>query len=83
VVVSPDSPSADNVDASCVQDDWAPFGQSEAGKVAAAGGRAVKCVAIQGRRCRQRLSGVVVAVQWSYRCSRIDGHGMQLRRVQR
>lgn len=38
----------------------APFGRLEAENVAAAGWRTVKCVITQGRRCRQRLSGVVV-----------------------
>jgi hypothetical protein len=77
VVTSPDSHPADNVDASRAQDNWESSEQSEAGNVAAAGGRTVKCVVIQGRRCRSRLSGVVVTVWCSVWCSRIDGQQTQ------
>jgi hypothetical protein len=59
-VISPDSCLADNADTSCVWENWAPFGRLEAGNVATAGRRGVNRVVTRGRRCRQRLFGVVV-----------------------
>jgi hypothetical protein len=60
VVTSSDSWSAENADASFAWDNWASFGRPEAAKVAAAGRCGVNRVVTQGRRCRQRLFGVVV-----------------------